>query len=110
MRPYRSCCCLVALTALPLGGCYVEARTATADDGEVYESEPPPPPAPLVEVVPVAPGPEFLWIAGYHHWDGHRYVWVQGRYERRPHPRAHWVHPHWEVRGRAHVWVRGRWE
>jgi hypothetical protein len=101
---------LSACAAIPLTGCYVETRTVTAEDEAVYEDEPPPPPPPLVEVEPASPGPEFVWIAGYHHWDGRHYVWVRGRYERRPHMHARWVQPHWEVRGRVHVWVRGRWE
>lgn len=42
------------------------------------------PPAPIVETRPVAPGPGFVWIAGYHRWDGGRYVWVPGRWDRPP--------------------------
>jgi hypothetical protein len=75
----------------------------------VYESAPPPPPPVEVEVVPAAPGPEYFWIGGYHRWEGHRYVWVRGHYERRPHPRAHWEPAHWEAHARGHVWIEGRW-
>ena len=101
-------CASLLLGALPLSGCYVTARPVAAEE-VAYEGDPPPPPAPEVEVVPASPGPEFVWIGGYHRWDGRRYVWVGGRYERRPHPTARWVAPHWEARGRAHVWVGGRW-
>jgi WXXGXW repeat (2 copies) len=105
-----------ALFALSVMGCYVEAGTQAGPpppppQGEVIvESEPPPPPPPEQEVVPASPGPEFLWIGGYHRWDGHRYVWVRGRYDRRPHANARWNTAHWEARGRGHVWVEGRWE
>ena len=34
------------------------------------------PPHPVVEARVVAPGPGYIWIAGYHRWDGHAYVWV----------------------------------
>jgi WXXGXW repeat (2 copies) len=106
-------CLLVTLSPLLVGGCYVEARSVPpAEDELVSESEPPPPPPPPaeVEVAPPPPGPEFFWIAGYHRWDGGRYVWVRGHYERRPHRRARYVPPHWTARGRVHVWVGGRWE
>ncbi|MGA7119308.1 MAG: hypothetical protein WBY94_04380 [Polyangiaceae bacterium] len=109
MRHSRVLFLLSALAGGPLAGCYAEAHTAPVDE-TVYETAPPPPPTAEVEVVPVAPGPEFFWVPGYHRWNGRQYVWVRGRYERRPHSRAHWVPAHWVVRGRAHVWVEGRWE
>ena len=108
--PSRVLLVLGALSALPLVDCYVEARTAPVTEETTFEVAPPPAPAAEVEVVPVAPGPEFVWVAGYHRWNGHHYVWIRGRYERRPHGRAHWAPAHWEVRGRVHVWVEGRWE
>ncbi|HEY2514091.1 MAG TPA: hypothetical protein VGI39_24660 [Polyangiaceae bacterium] len=76
----------------------------------VYEQEPPPPPAEVAETPPPAPGPDFVWVKGYHRWDGHAYVWTRGRYERRPHERAHWAPAHWEHRGRGRAWVEGKWE
>jgi hypothetical protein len=109
-RTFRLCLFLGSVCALPLGGCYVRARAVPVVEGEtVYEAEPPPPPPAEVEVVPALPGPEYVWIGGYHRWNGRRYVWVRGRYERPPHVRARWAGPHWEARGRAHVWVEGRW-
>jgi hypothetical protein len=103
--------------ALSMMGCYVEAGTQAGPppppppQGEVVvESEPPAPPPPQEEVVPASPGPEFVWIGGYHRWDGRRYVWTRGRYERRPHANARWSTAHWETRAHGHVWVEGRWE
>jgi hypothetical protein len=82
-----------------------------AVQGEVVvEAEPPAPPPPENEVVPASPGVEFFWVGGYHRWDGSRYVWVRGRYERRPYSDARWTSAHWEARGRGHVWVEGSWE
>jgi hypothetical protein len=104
---------LVSIATLGLAGsfngcsCHVESGPPVET---VYESEPPPPPPPQQEVVPASPGAEWVWVGGYHRWDGHAYVWVRGRYERRPHAAAHWRAAHWEARGRAHVWVEGRWE
>ena len=70
----------------------------------------PPPPRPH-EVIP-APPPEhrdWAWHAGYHRWDGARYVWVPGAYEQPPHPHAHWVDGRWDHRGGGYVWVEGHW-
>ena len=67
------------------------------------------PPAPIVETRPVRPGPEFVWIAGYHRWDGARYVWVPGRWDRPPRPHAVWVPHRWEHRHEGWVMVEGHW-
>jgi hypothetical protein len=109
MRTFSLLTLSTLFAALSATGCYVEARTVPVEGEVVYESEPPPPPPAEVEVVPASPGVEYFWVGGYHRWDGRRYVWVRGRYERRPHERAHWETAHWEVRGHAHVWVDGRW-
>jgi hypothetical protein len=68
----------------------------------------PPPPRP-VEVVPVAPGPDWAWHPGYHRWDGHGYVWVAGHYEHPPYAHAHWVEGHWANHGGGWVWHEGHW-
>jgi hypothetical protein len=67
------------------------------------------PPAPIVETRGTAPGPEFVWIGGYHRWDGARYVWVPGRWDRRPHAHAVWVAHHWVHRNGGWVLVEGHW-
>jgi|SRR5579863_1193337 hypothetical protein len=102
---------LLALTALPMGGCYVEPGPPPPQGQAevVVQGEPPAPPAAEVEVVPAAPSPEHVWVPGYHRWWGGRYVWVAGRYERRPHPAARWEGAHWEVRPNGRVFVEGRW-
>jgi hypothetical protein len=97
--------------AVPMMGCAAEVTaTVPPPQGEVVvESEPPPPPPVQTEVVPAPPAPDYYWVVGYHRWYGGRYVWVPGRYERRPHAQAQWETAHWEVRGRGRVWVEGRW-
>jgi hypothetical protein len=106
----------ILATSLLLGasvlssGCYVEAQAEPpVAEGEVVAEAPPPPPPPAVEVVPVAPGPDYYWVAGYHRWYRGRYMWVGGRYYRRPYAAARWQPAHWEVRGRGRMWVEGRW-
>lgn len=68
-----------------------------------------PPPAPRHEVIPVAPGPNYVWVAGFHRYDGHAYVWVPGHYVVPPHRHARWVPGHWAHRNGGYVWVEGHW-
>jgi hypothetical protein len=67
------------------------------------------PPAPIVERRGPAPGPGYAWVDGYHRWDGGRYVWVPGRWDRPPHPGAHWVAHRWVHRHGGWVLVEGHW-
>jgi hypothetical protein len=104
---------LVSIATLGLAasfnGCSCQVESGPPVE-TAYETEAPPPPPPEQEVVPVSPGPDYVWIGGFHRWNGHGYVWVRGHYDRRPHSAAHWEPAHWEHRGaRAHVWVEGRW-
>jgi hypothetical protein len=87
--------------ALALGACATHVR------GAVYVPVAPPPP--VVEVRPVVPGPGYVWIPGYHRWDGARYVWVRGRWELAPRGHAHWVPGHWRHDRRGWVWIPGHW-
>ena len=68
------------------------------------------PPASVVEVRSVAPGPDFVWISGYHAWRGGAYVWVPGRWDARPHPHAVWVTGTWRHHHNGWYWVEGRWK
>lgn len=68
------------------------------------------PPAPQMEVVPVAPGPDYVWIPGY--WSvgiGGGWIWVGGHYAYPPRPHAVWMGGHWGRRGHGYVWIGGRW-
>ena len=56
----------------------------------ITQSEPPPP---QVEVVPVSPGPDYLWTPGWWSWNGGAWFWIGGG----------WHHP---VRP-GHVWFHG---
>jgi hypothetical protein len=67
------------------------------------------PPRPLVERRIAAPGPGYVWIGGYHRWDGRAYEWVPGRWERPPRPHRRWVAHHYVRRGNGWVFVEGHW-
>ena len=74
-------------------------------------------PAPIVETIPVAPGPNYHWVPGHYAWQG-RWVWNPGHYivgvvpvmpvaiveTPPPSPGAgfFWVRGHY-------VWERGGW-
>ena len=85
---------------------YVPAQPAVTAAPVVVDQAPP---APQVEVVPVAPGPEYAWTPGCWSWGVHGWVWVGGRYVVRPRPHAVWVQGHWSGRGRGYVWIGGHW-
>jgi hypothetical protein len=56
-----------------------------------------------------APGRDYVWVSGYHRWQGQSYAWVAGRWERRPHPRARWEGPRYVRRQGGYIFVEGRW-
>jgi hypothetical protein len=73
--------------------------TISCAGGEVYGTysyvEVAPPPQ-RVEIVAVAPGPQYVWIPGHWSWSGQEYGWEPGR----------WVVP---TRGH-HGWHKGEWK
>jgi hypothetical protein len=114
LRAARAPLCAVALlsTLALTSGCVVAVRPAPAavvypGPEEVVVTEAPP--APPVEYVGASPGPGFIWIRGYYHWYGGRWVWYRGHYERPPRVGAVWVGPRYEVRGGTRIYVRGYW-
>jgi hypothetical protein len=91
-------------------GCYVHTGAAVpVAEADVVVADPPPPPPPVVEYVPPPPTVGVVWVAGYHRWNGHGYVWQRGRYDRPPHPRARYIPGHWQMRGRGRLWINGHW-
>jgi hypothetical protein len=68
-----------------------------------------PPPRPIVETPPPAPQPGWVWVHGYHRWDGGTYVWVPGEWREPEHPGAVWVDGHWAHRHGGYVWIEGHW-
>jgi hypothetical protein len=67
------------------------------------------PPAPVVETRGVMPGPRYVWIGGYHRWNGTAYAWVPGRWELPPRAHVRWVPHHWVRRNGGWVFVEGHW-
>jgi hypothetical protein len=67
------------------------------------------PPHAIVEKRGTAPGPGYVWIPGYHRWDGHAYVWTAGKWDQPPHPHQVWVAHKWVHRKDGWVLVEGHW-
>ena len=82
--------------------------TAPAFAARVYVSIAPP--APIAEVRVVAPGPGYVWVGGFHRWDGRAYAWVPGRWALPPHGHAAWVAGHWKHHAHGWYWVDGHWK
>jgi hypothetical protein len=67
------------------------------------------PPTSIVEARIASPGPGHVWVPGFHRWDGGRYVWVAGSWQRPPRGLATWVPGHWAHNRSGWYWVEGRW-
>jgi hypothetical protein len=99
---YRSWIAVAALSTAVLTGAACAPTTARA-----YVRVGPP--ARVVEVRSVAPGPGYVWIEGYHRWDGRGYFWVPGHWDRAPRSRAVWAPGYWAHDRHGYYWVDGRW-
>ena len=86
-------------------GCAVYVPGPEVEGGVVVSSEPPPL---QVEVVPVSPGPAYVWIGGFWEWHDH-WVWIPGHYAACPRPDAVWVGPVWHHEGHGWVHRPGHW-
>jgi hypothetical protein len=67
------------------------------------------PPAPIAETRPPRPEAGFVWIDGFHRWEGDHYVWTPGHWERPPHEHARWVAHRWVHRHGEWVMIEGHW-
>lgn len=68
------------------------------------------PPVLKVEHRPARPGPNYVWVGGYHRWEGNAYVWEPGKWAVPPREHAVWVAPRWEHRHDGYVFVQGYWK
>ena len=91
-----------ALTALML---LALVSTAGAQVSIGIQIGPPPPPR-VVRIVPVRPGPDFVWIGGYWYPVARHYRWRDGYWTRAPYAGARWVPPRYESRR----YYNGYWE
>ena len=95
------------LVATALAGAMLLSSVAPAFASVAIDINVAPPAPRVVEVPPPRPG--FVWAPGYYRWDGHRHIWVDGRFirERRG---SHWVPEHWDERHGRYHFIPGLWE
>jgi hypothetical protein len=78
------------------------------------EAAPPPviSPTPSVQPAPVrfSLPPAVVWTPGFWQWDGARWVWVAGAWQRPPTPSATWRPDRWQPRGAGAVFLPGGWK
>lgn len=112
---------LVAGSTL-LGACTTIVQPAPHPQQRVVVHEVP---APVVEVVPAAPAPNWHWVPGHWAWRDGNWHWMAGHYVAAPVPPmpapvvelvpappspAHvWIRGHWYWGERGWVWARGSW-
>jgi hypothetical protein len=103
---------LAGLGLSGLSGCVIREQVVAAPPpppgGEVVVATDDPPPD-VVEVRPIAPGPDYVWIGGFYAWRGGRYVWQRGYWGRPPYGRSYWQAGHWEHRPHGYVFIGGYW-
>ncbi len=99
---------IASLSALLLAAGFAAACVAVPPSGVAYVRVRPP--HAVVELRAESPGPGWVWIEGYHRWDGGAYVWVPGRWERAPEGRRHWVRGRWRSYHGQWYWTDGHWD
>jgi hypothetical protein len=86
----------------------LSAACAPRHEHVIYVVEAAPPPE-QVEVAPLPPTGNHVWIAGHWHWTGAEYAWIPGHWIARPHAHASWLPGHWRRVPRGWVWIEGHW-
>ena len=67
------------------------------------------PPPPVYERRGPPPDRGYVWVNGYHRYEGDHYVWTPGRWDRPPQEHQRWVAHHWVHRHGQYVLVEGHW-
>jgi len=68
------------------------------------------PPREVVEDPGPPPVDNSAFLPGHHVWNGERFVWVKGRWEKRPRPDARWQPGRWVSSPKGWYWIEGSWD
>ncbi len=98
---------IIGAWALTSASAIAISSACASHDGRVYVRTEPP--APVYETHRVPPGQGYVWVDGYHRWDGRDYVWVPGKWERAPRAHAVWVPGRWTHDRHGWYYVQGHW-
>jgi WXXGXW repeat (2 copies) len=99
---YRRFLALVALL-----GCF--AATSLGASAQSYGGPRYAPPPAHYEHHGAPPGSGYVWVGGYHRWNGHQYVWTGGTWQRPPHYGYRWYAGSWQPRNGVYVYISGHW-
>lgn len=83
-------------------------NTGTAYEGAEYVVTSDMPRA-KYESIPMNRNSNEDWISGYWRWNGDRWLWTPGHYERRPHANAVWVPSQYYTANGQRYWRTGYW-
>jgi WXXGXW repeat (2 copies) len=98
---------VACMASLFVFGCaaQVDATPPSTAPAAVMATSAPPPVQ--IEVVPVAPSIDHVWIKGYWHWNGAQWAWRPGHYDIK---RGYsWVPAHYDEKGSSWSYVEGHW-
>ena len=98
---------LLRRATLPLSLTLAAACAASPPPGRVYVVDRPPPLR--RELVPVAPGPRYVWVAGRWARAQNGWAWTSGRYVLPPRRSHLWVPGAWHEGRRGWYYVEGHW-
>ena len=96
---------VLVVSLLSCTACVATVR-APAPRAEIIFAEREPPPE-RVEVIPAAPGEDFVWTKGHWAWQGSAYAWIPGRWVKLEAGFREWVPGRWEHEQRGWVFVEG---
>jgi hypothetical protein len=77
------------------------------DESRVVDTKPP---SPRLEIRPLPPSDDQVWQAGYWKWSGSKYLWVAGKWVRKPSTRAAWISGYWQRQRDGWIWKPGSWK
>lgn len=95
------------LQSLVLAGVMVTALPM-AEAASIFVRIGPPPPV-RVGVYGYRPGPNYVWVDGYHDYYGNGYRWVPGRWVLPPRGHRVWVGPRYEPYRGGYRYYRPYW-
>ena len=98
------------LVPLALAGC-IAATGLGASAQQYYHGDGPryAPPAAHYERHGPPPGRGYVWVGGYHRWNGNAYVWYPGGWQQPPQYGYIWHPGYWTPRSGIYIWIGGRW-
>ncbi len=92
------------IAASTIGACYANPRPRLGVEYVMRE-----PPAARVEVIPVSPGAEYVWVGGHWGWRRENYEWISGRWMIPARGYSAWVPGHWERDRAGWFFIEGHW-